>query len=440
MKFYIRTFGCQMNERDSERISSLLYSLGYSQTNDPLNARILILNTCSIRKKAELKAYSALGRFRQLKEDDPSILIGMGGCVAQQEGRRLLEKVPFLDFVFGSHAIHRLPDLIERSLREERSCETDFTDDRGVRFQDYRFFNKGIVPVSCSFYVKSFVTIMEGCDNMCSYCVVPRTRGKETSRPADDILAEIKGLVQRGVKEVTLLGQNVNSYGKKDGFMGLPELLGLIDSISGLNRLRFTTSHPKDLSEELIASFGRLRSLCPHIHLPLQSGSTRILEKMNRGYTRDDYLERINSLRKSLPDIAITTDIIVGFPGEEEKDFEKTMEMLDEVRFDGHYSFCFSPRPGTPAASMEPQVPQEVREERLRRVQEFQSRISLEKNAVFIGRTVNVLVEGESKKGGLYTGRTPCNRVVNITGISGMIGHEVEVPILTVTANSLRGG
>lgn len=440
MNFYIRTFGCQMNDRDTERISSLLYSLGYSQTNDPLNARILILNTCSIRKKAELKAYSALGRFRQLKKDDPSVLIGMGGCVAQQEGRRLLERVPFLDFVFGSHAIHRLPGLIERSLRGERVCETDFTDERRVRFQDYRFFNKEIVPVPCSSYVKSFVTIMEGCDNMCSYCVVPRTRGKETSRPADDILAEIKGLVQRGVKEVTLLGQNVNSYGKKDGFIRFTELLGHIDSIPGLKRLRFTTSHPKDLSEELIASFGRLRSLCPHIHLPLQSGSTRILEKMNRGYSREDYLKKIRSLRMSFQDIAVTTDIIVGFPGEEEKDFENTMEMLNEVRFDGHYSFCFSPRPGTPAASMEPKVPREVGEERLKRVQEFQGRISLEKNAAFIGRTVMVLVEGESKKGGLYTGRTPCNRVVNLKGISGMIGNEVEVPILTVTANSLRGG
>jgi tRNA-2-methylthio-N6-dimethylallyladenosine synthase len=277
--FYIQSFGCQMNDRDTERISCLLYSVGYSQTDDPLNASILILNTCSIRKKAELKAYSALGRFRQLKEKDPSILIGIGGCVAQQEGRKLLESDQCLDFVFGPHAIHRLPGMIERSLKGERSCETDFSEDRSLRFQDYRFFNEKINPVPCNSYVKSFVTIMEGCDNMCSYCVVPRTRGKETSRPTDDIIAEIKGLVQMGIKEVTLLGQNVNSYGKKDGFVGFPKLLELIDSISGLKRLRFTTSHPKDLSEELIASFGKLRSLCPHIHLPLQSGSSRILEK-----------------------------------------------------------------------------------------------------------------------------------------------------------------
>lgn len=425
-----------MNDRDTERISGLLNDAGFLRAHDPSEARVLLLNTCSIREKAEVKVYSELGRLRKLKEKSPTMVIGVGGCVAQQEGEKLLERVPDLDFVFGPQAIHVLPELIENGMKGQRGCAVFSTEDREVRFRDYRMRARHL---PCNSRIKAFVTIMEGCDNLCSYCVVPRTRGREISRPPEDILREIGGLVENGVKEVTLLGQNVNSYGKKEGWMTFSDLLALIDALPGLMRLRFTTSHPKDLSEDLAASFTRLKTLCPHIHLPLQSGSTRILTGMNRGYTREEYMEKIRVLRTHCPEMSITTDIIVGFPGEEEGDFEETMEMMDAARFDGHFSFRFSPRPGTPAASMEECIPMDAASRRLQRLQEFQRAVCLEKNSAFIGKTVHVLTDGRSRKDDLLTGRTPCNRVVNFPGNPDMMGQEVEVTIDGVSVNSLNG-
>lgn len=423
-----------MNERDSLRISAVLKKMGLKEVREPEEADVIIVNTCSIREKSEHKVYSALGRYRRLK-NRKKLILGVAGCVAQQVGEKFFEKIPELDMVIGTHNIHKLEEIITQSSKQERHnlkfCETDFFNTDAEK----RFF----APLSDDFNsVTAFVTIMEGCDNFCTYCVVPYLRGRELSRPADEILNEIEKLADRGVKEVTLLGQNVNSYRSND--MDFPDLLRRIAGIEGIRRIRFTSSHPKDLSDKLIYAFKEIDKLCRHIHLPVQSGSTKILKLMNRKYTREDYLKLIDKLRNVAPDIAITTDIIVGFPQETDEDFEETMSLLDIVRFDGTFSFKFSPRPITPSARMSGQVPYEIKTERIIRLQEFQRKICLEKNSALIGTVQEILVEGNSANGdGQLMGRTSTNRIVNFYGGPELKGKLINVKITDATPNSLLG-
>lgn len=422
-----------MNEKDSERIASILSKFDYQLTDVLDTADLAIINTCSIREKAEFKVYSTLGRFKGLKEKRGTI-IGVGGCVAQQEGDNLLKKVPYLDFVFGTHNIHHLPEIIkEVESGKRRLCAT--------RFYKELEPDESFVSNDSKNRVKAYVSIMRGCDNFCSYCIVPYVRGSELSRKSESILKEVIGLAEKGVKEVILLGQNVNSYGKKDeGEVSFPKLIKMISKVDGIERIRFTTSHPKDLSDELIYAFIEVEKLCKHIHLPVQSGSNRILKMMKRGYTREEYLDKVFKLRRVIPGIAITTDCIVGFPGETEEDFYDTISLLRLVEFDNIFSFKFSPRPLTEASRMEGQISDSVKRERLSMLQGLQREITIKKNKALEGMTVKVLVEDVSKKNPAeLTGRTSCNRVVNFPGDSRLLGRLAEVKIEKAFANSLRG-
>lgn len=430
---YIETYGCQMNEHDSEQMQWLLERYHYLPTRNPEKANLIIINTCSVREKPEQKVYSALGRYKKLKEKRGTIL-AVAGCVAQQEGGRLLQNIPYVDMVIGTQAIHLLPRLIERVERDgERVCETSM--DRGEEYL------KTILPQKNFPKVKSFVTIMQGCNHFCSFCIVPYVRGRERSRPSQEIIEEINHLVQRGVKEVCLLGQNVNSYGKgRDGEIGFPELLKRVNQIEGLERIRFTTSHPMDLSDELIQTYGRLEKLCEHIHLPFQSGSDKILKAMHRGYSRASYLEKIERLREVCPSIAITSDVIVGFPGEEEKDFEDTLTLIQKVQFDDLYSFKYSPRKGTRAETFDDEVNEEIKQRRLVLLQSLQKEITLRKNQAYVGRMEEVLVEGRSKQSPQdIMGRTRTNKIVNFRGDSELVGKLVQVRITQGLPHSLRG-
>jgi tRNA-2-methylthio-N6-dimethylallyladenosine synthase len=431
--YYIETFGCQMNEQDSLRAGYRLDEAGCRRVSSPQEADILIVNTCSIRKKAEEKAYSLLGRFRALKEKRPGVIVAVGGCVAQQEGVGLLERMPQVDFVFGPHHVSE----IDRLLNRRRT--------NGERFAAVDQVTDSVEDLECPgiadrYGLKAYVTIMEGCDNFCSYCVVPFVRGRERSRPVTSLRDEALRLTEGGVKELTLLGQNVNAYRAPDrqGFR-FPDLLEALSSIPGLRRLRFTTSHPKDLSHELIECFASLPPLCEHIHLPLQSGSDSILTAMNRGYTRSEYLGKILALRARVPDMAITSDMIVGFPGERVEDFQDTMEVMEQVSFDGLYSFRFSPRPGTRAATRQETVPEAEKLRRLHALQDLQKRIGLEKHEGLEGKTVEVFVEGRSRDGAQWMGRTRANKIVNFSGPEGLMGQFVAVTILQGCQNSLRG-
>jgi tRNA-2-methylthio-N6-dimethylallyladenosine synthase len=422
-----------MNENDSERMLRLLEASDYSETRNPEKADLILINTCSVREKPEHKVYSALGRFRGLKNGRGAV-VGVTGCVAQQEGERLLDRVPYLDLVVGTHAIPLLPQLVHRvEVLGERICETGW-DAEGK-------YLKAILPQGSMTSVKSYVTIMQGCDHFCSFCIVPYVRGRERSRPSGEVIEEVRHLAARGVKEVCLLGQNVNSYGKGlSGEVDFADLLREIDAIEGIERIRFTTSHPEDLSEKLIRSFGRLEKLCEHIHLPFQSGSDRILKRMHRGYTRASYLEKIDRLRKACPPMAITADAIVGFPGEEEKDFEETLDLLGRVRFDELFSFKYSSRKGTRAAQFEDHVEPQVKQERLSVLQKLQKEITLEKNEALEGSSEEVLVEGSSKQGSRdVTGRTRSNKIVNFEGDRSLRGALVTVRITQAYAHSLRG-
>lgn len=422
-----------MNEHDSERMLRLLERAGFEETNEPDRADLILINTCSVREKPEHKVYSALGRFKGLKKRKGT-LIGVTGCVAQQEGERLLERVPYLDFVLGTHAIPLLPKVIHRvEALGERVSETEF-DDEG-RYLEALLPEKGLDTV------RSYVTIMQGCDQYCSYCIVPYVRGRERSRPSRDIIAEVRHLVSLGVKEVYLLGQNVNRYGVgTEDEIDFPGLLAELNRIEGLERIRFTTSHPKDLSERLIEAFAKLEKLCEHLHLPVQAGSNRVLEAMNRGYTRESYLERIERLREACPSIAITSDMIVGFPGEEEADFEETLDLVEKVRFDDLYSFKFSPRKGTRAAQLDHQVEEEVKGRRLSVLQTLQREITLEKNKALEGALEEVLIEGPSKQADHeVTGRTRSNKIVNLPGKLNWVGRLIPVRITKAYPHSLRG-
>lgn len=444
---YIHTIGCQMNVYDSERILRSLLPLGFRQTASPEAADLIILNTCAIREKAEQKVYSFLGRLAKMKQQRPELILGVGGCVAQQEGERILERLPHMDLVFGTHAVGRLAGHIE-ALRRDRSPIVD------VQETDVEPFFEPSAPFPDEPGPARFVTIMEGCDNFCTYCVVPYVRGRETSRPPERILAEITDRVAGGVREVTLLGQNVNSYGKKEGLCSFSELLARVNEIDALARIRFTTSHPKDLSEDLIQCFASLDKLCRHIHLPVQSGSDRILKRMNRRYTRDSYLEKIARLRDACPDIGITSDFIVGFPGEARADFEATLELMRQVDFDGVFAFQYSDRPSAPASRFGGKVPEAEKKDRLAALLELQEQTTLRKNRALIGTVQQVMVEGPSKKDYLrentpvtpWMGRTSQNRIVHFTcgdppamGAGPLPGTILDVRIEHGFSHSLRG-
>jgi len=432
--FYLETFGCQMNVVDSERIVGLLDEIGYRQVEEPEQADLILLNTCAVRDKAVRKAYGHLGRFKPMKERKPDLILGMGGCIAQQEGKQLLEEFSYLDLVFGTHNVHRLPEMVQQVAEKHVRCEeTEFLD-RETRLQ--------LFPsrTGQEAYTR-FVTVMQGCDNFCSYCVVPYVRGREISRPSAEILEEIRELAAQGVREITLIGQNVNSYGlKEDGELSFAGLLEQVNAVEGIDRIRFTTSHPKDLSDDLIECFGRLDKLCKHLHLPVQCGSDNILKAMNRGYTRERYLGVVERLRQVCPEIRLSSDIIVGFPGETEADFAETMSLLEKVRYTEIYSFIYSPRRGTAAADMADEMTAEVKQDQFNRMLELQQEISRQTWEADVGTIQEVLVEGESKVGaGQMFGRSTWNRIVNFAGPAELAGQLVSVKITKAFRNSLLG-
>lgn len=434
-KLFLHTYGCQMNQYDSERIAQVMGRRGYVQTDRIDDADLILLNTCSVREKSEQKVYSILGRWKEFKEERDDVIIGVGGCVAQQEGERLLKKVPHLDLVFGTQNIHKLPDMVEQvRMLHRRPVEIAF-----YRDPSYMEDPDGRTQVQGA---KAFVTIMQGCNKVCSFCIVPHVRGREVSRPSEKIISEIESLVRQGVKEVMLLGQNVNSYGKLSaGEISFAELLRRVDAVEGVERIRFTTSHPQDLSPELIDAFATLAKLCKHLHLPVQSGSNSVLARMRRGYTRREYLDRLLRLQARASGVALSTDIIVGFPGETEEEFVDTLELLTQVGYDEIYSFMYSPRPQTVSGKIfKDDVPNEIKKDRLTRVQSLQREISLRKNRQKIGHVEEILVDGRSKlKNGQIMGRTDTNRIVNVEGPETLIGKFVPVRITGATATSLLG-
>lgn len=434
-RVFIQTFGCQMNEYDSQRALGFLSGDRYIPTGDPNEADLIFLNTCTVREKPEQKVYSYLGRFRVLKKRRPGLILAVAGCVAQQEGERLLNRVPDLDLVIGTHNLHQLPHLLRRV--EETGARLSATEIH--RNVDTRFLN----PISDRFpnRVSAFLTIMEGCDKFCTFCIVPYVRGREISRPHEKILQDIEEMVSHGVKEVTLLGQNVNSYGKRGGdSIPFAELLRRVDRIPELERIRFTSSYPGDLNQEQMECFRDLSKLSHHLHLPVQSGSNRVLKRMRRRYTREEFLEKVEMLRELCPDIAISTDWIVGFPGETDQDFEETLDLLKRIRFDSAFSFKFSPRPETPASYYEDPVPEEVRERRLRILQEIQGEITRERLKEKVGSIGKVLVEAKSPhREDWVTGRLSGNQIVHFPGPSSLIGEMVPVRIEESLGNSLIG-
>ena len=432
-KVFIKTYGCQMNVYDTEKMVDLLCGCNYQITSDIKQADLILLNTCSIREKPEHKIYSILGRLKKLKDKNPDLILGVGGCVAQQEGEKLFEKSPHLDLVFGTHSINKLPNLLKKiEEKKAKVCE--------INMSENGYFDEG-VSCNSSQKVASFVSIIRGCNNFCSFCVVPYVRGRERSRPREEILEEVKHLSQSGVKEVVLLGQNVNSYGNDLGITGgFPRLLASINDIKGVERIRFITSHPKDLSDDLIRCFKELDKVCKHIHLPVQSGSSKILKLMNRRYTRDNYLEKVDKLRGVCPAIGITSDMIVGFPQETQKDFEDTLELMKEVKFDDLFSFQYSDRPMTHASRFNDKIPSDVKRDRLKILQEAQNEYSLEKNKAVLHKTEEVLVEGVSKKDlQCMTGKTGANKTVNFAGGDNLRGMLVSVKISGVHLHSLKG-
>ncbi len=435
---YIETFGCQMNERDTEIMAQLLSQADYNITGDIDQADVVVVNTCSIRGKAEQKAMSLLGRLRLIKKKNPRLIVAVTGCVAQQEGSKIQARMGHVDLVVGPQSIYRLPELIKK-------VEQDGIKATAIE-QAASFSIPSLLPdlAGTALPHKRFVTIMQGCNNFCTYCVVPHTRGREVSRSPEDIIDEIKHLVTHGVREITLLGQNVNSYGldRQDGdYPDFPGLLRLVAAIPGVIRLRFTTSNPKDLSEDLMKCFAELDNLCPHFHLPVQSGADAVLKKMNRKYSIEQYLEKVEGLRKYSPDIAITTDIIVGFPGETDEEFAATMLLLEKVRYHSAYSFKYSDRPNTVSAGFENKVAEDVKAARLSRLQTRQQEITNEHYLAYVGQVVDIMVEGESRTGdGQWSGRTGTNHIVNFAGhVDIKPGQILRVKIDEACLHSLRG-
>ncbi|MGW8194022.1 MAG: tRNA (N6-isopentenyl adenosine(37)-C2)-methylthiotransferase MiaB [Desulforhopalus sp.] len=445
---YIKTFGCQMNERDSEIMAQSLATHGYIEGMDMAESDLVILNTCSIRAKAEQKVMSLLGYLRRVKKSRPEMKICVAGCVAQQEGQRLVERMPHVDLVVGTQNIYNIADLLEKAVSGERRVATDLT----AGYDIPRFLPDISPPVQAGEagspapgpIFKKFVTIMQGCNNYCTYCVVPYTRGREISRKVKDIIDEVKTLVDGGVKEITLLGQNVNSYGRTNsvtdsgGNYTFSMLLREVAGIRGLARVRFTTSNPKDLTEDLMRCFGDVENLCPQFHLPVQAGSDSVLRKMNRNYSVDEYLEQVAKLRAYRPDIALTTDIIVGFPGETDEDFAATMALLETVKFHGSFSFKYSDRPGTRASTFSDKISEDVKSERLAKFQKRQDEISLERNREYVGMIKEIMIETESET--KATGRTDTNHIVHFdSGLTGVPGDIVKAKIVHAGQHSLKG-
>jgi tRNA-2-methylthio-N6-dimethylallyladenosine synthase len=436
-KVYIKTFGCQMNEYDSDKMADVLGAAeGYEKTDNPEEADLILFNTCSVREKAQEKVFSDLGRVRHLKKK--GVLIGVGGCVASQEGAEIIRRAPFVDVVFGPQTLHRLPAMLEARRRHDRP-QVD------ISFPEIEKFDH--LPPARVEGASAFVSIMEGCSKYCSYCVVPYTRGEEVSRPFEDVLVEIAGLADQGVKEVTLLGQNVNAYrgamGESGEIADFALLLEYVAEIPGIERIRYTTSHPNEFTPRLIQAYEKLPKLVNHLHLPVQHGSDRILMAMKRGYTALQYKSTIRKLRAIRPDISLSSDFIVGFPGETEDDFAKLMQLVEDVGFDASFSFIFSPRPGTPAANLPDDTPHEVK---LRRLQHLQA--VLEDNvrrisASRVGTVQRILVEGPSRKNPAeLMGRTECNRIVNFDGgpnAARLVGQMIDVRITQALPHSLRG-
>ena len=435
-KYNIITFGCQMNEHDSETIAGMLQEKGCVETMSRDDSDITIINTCSVRENADKRFFGTLGQLKKLKEKNPEYVACVCGCMMQQQHiiDTIKSKYPWVDIIFGTHNIHRFPELLEKVYSEKKKIAETFEDSDQIV--------EGL-PAKRLYKHKSFVNIMYGCNNFCTYCIVPYTRGREKSRKPEDIVREITGLVADGVKEVTLLGQNVNSYrgaGESGSECDFADLIYMINDIEGLERIRFMTSHPKDLSDKLIQAFVDCDKLCNYIHLPVQAGSDRVLRRMNRKYTREKYLEVVERLRKAVPDIAISTDIIVGFPGETEEDFEETLSLVRSVKYDSAFTFLYSVRQGTPAAEYEDQIPEEVKHQRFDRLVDAVNADSAEKNAAYKGRIERVLVEGVSKKNeNTLTGRTEGFKLVDFEGGRELIGQMVNVEIIEGKTFSLTG-
>ena len=430
--FYIQTLGCQQNEADSERMAGLATLMGYVPVSDPEDARLIFINTCAIREHAETRALSFIGEYKHIKDKYPETIIGVGGCMVTQQHRadRIKHSYPYVSFTFDTGALHLLPELVWGAMNKKSR--------RFIISDKYEIAEN--IPTYREKPFKSWLSIMYGCNNFCSYCIVPYVRGRERSRTPEAILREARELVALGAKDITLLGQNVNSYGKDTGGMNIAQLMREICKIDGDFRLRFMTSHPKDASDELIAVMAEEEKVVPHFHLPVQSGSDKILKAMNRRYTAEKYMGIIERLKKSVPDVSITSDIIVGFPGETDEDFEATLRMMEEVRYDMVFSFIYSPRVGTPAASMENQVPHSVSSERMNSLLKLQDEISLERNERFVGKVLRVLTEDVSKNNAeMMTGKADVPRPIHFKGDSSMIGEYKNILITSADKYSLRG-
>ncbi len=436
--FHITTFGCQMNEHDSETLAGMLIEKGYVPAAERKDANIVIFNTCSIRENADKRFFGTLGQLKRRKtEQRENFTVCVCGCMMQQQHiiDTIKAKYPWVDVIFGTHNLHQLPELLD-NLYKEKHKQLAIWEEGGEIVEG--------LPARRLFKHKAFVNIMYGCNNFCTYCIVPYTRGRERSRIPEDILKEVQALAADGVKEITLLGQNVNSYegisrdsGEKTDFT---DLIYMLSEVDGIERIRFMTSHPKDISDKLIAAYGKCEKLCHYIHLPVQAGSSKVLKEMNRHYTREDYLEIVRKLREVDPDIAISTDIIVGFPGETEEEFEETLTLCEEVRYDSAFTFLYSVRKGTPAEKFENQIPEEIKHERFNRLVDVINRISAEKNAEYVGRIEKVLVDGPSKNNSkTYGGRTESFKLVNFRGTPDMIGQVIDVLITGANTFSLEG-
>ncbi|MFW5998323.1 MAG: tRNA (N6-isopentenyl adenosine(37)-C2)-methylthiotransferase MiaB [Bacillota bacterium] len=433
-KYYIITYGCQMNEHDSEKIAGMLEEIGYKKCNNIEKADLIFLNTCTVRENAEDKVFGKVGSLKQYKKKNPDLIIGIGGCMMQTESaaNRIYKKHPHVDLIIGTHNIHKIPELIKNIEKEDHRVYEVWEEEQGL-IPD--------VPSRREGDYKAWVSIIRGCNNFCSYCIVPYVRGRERSRSPQDIIKEVKSLIQKEVKEITLLGQNVNSYGKDlDLDIDFADLLQKIDKLDNIERIRYMTSHPRDFDQKLIETIKNSNNICEHFHLPVQSGSSRILKKMNRGYTRKQYINLIKNIRKAIPEASITTDIIVGFPGETKNDFQDTLNLVKEIQFDMAFTFNYSPREGTPAADLEEQVPEEIKNERLQKLMKIQNKISHEKNKELVGKNLEVLVEGESKNNpDTYSGRSRTNKLVIIPKNKDLKGKIVSVKINKVKSWTLYG-
>jgi tRNA-2-methylthio-N6-dimethylallyladenosine synthase len=427
--YHLTTFGCQMNEHDSERMKGMLESLGYAEARERAGADLILFNTCSVREKADNRLVGHLGEAKRLKSEDPKRVIGIGGCWSQSMKEQVFELFPFVDVAFGPGQVHRLAEFL---TSDSLSAQGYF------EFEGFT----GHLPMKRAREHQAWVQVSVGCNCACSYCIVPATRGREVSRPADELVSEVERLAADGVKEITLLGQNVCSYGRdlpRGAKTSFAELLSMIDAIDGVERIRYTSPHPKDIREDVIRAHAELASVCEHIHLPLQSGSSRVLKAMRRTYNRERYLDRVAMIRELVPDCALTTDIIVGFPGETDADFEETMEMVEEVRYDSAFTFIFSPRRGTLAAELDDAVPHEAKRERMGRLVEAVQRHATERAQRFVGRTMEVLVEGPSRTDpSRLRGRVRHNKTVNFAGMA-TAGELTQVEIEAATSTTLAG-